>query len=141
VVSVRLDSGAQYQADAFQLYKRTINYDDASPVVICNVADGDCVTDVWVEVVTTFDDGGATVDTGDGTDPNGFLDNAKINLAAAAYYGLEADDRGAFLWDVANSHIRQKIYTAADTVDATIVKANGSQGVAIVYVKVTRIGG
>jgi len=123
-----------------RVFKKVINYDDASPVAICSVDDGYCITDVWVHVTTTFDDGGARIDIGDGADPNGYLDRANINQAVAGYYGLEADERGDYLWDAINTHTRQHVYAAADTVDATIVKTDGTQGVAEVYVKVVRIG-
>jgi len=125
-------------------YRKTINYDDASPVTVCDIEDGYAVTAVWVEVVTTFDDTGPqTIDIGDGGDPDGFLANANINLGVAGYYGIEADNRGDYLWDAANSHSRTKVYTGSDTIDATIGAGNsdGTQGQAIVYVKVTRIGG
>lgn len=124
----------------FRMFRTRINYDDASPVEICDVDDGYAITEVWVNVITTFDDGGATVDIGDGADPNGFLPTANINLGVAGYYGLEADERGDYLWDAGNTHVRQKVYTGVDTVDAVIVKTNGTQGVADVYVKVVRIG-
>lgn len=122
-----------------RVYKKIVNYDDTSPVVCATVADGYCVTEVWVEVTTTFDDGGAALDIGDGNDADGFLATAKIDLTTAGYYGFEADDGGAYLWDAGNTHRRQKIYTGADTIDCTITKTDGTQGVAIVYTKVTRI--
>jgi len=125
-------------------FRKTVNYNDTSPVAVCSVEDGYAVTDVWVEVVTTFDDTGPqALDIGDGVDPDGFLANANINLGAAGYYGVELDERGDYLWDAANAHARTKVYTGSDTVDCTIGAGNGdgTQGQAIVYVKVTRIGG
>jgi len=122
-------------------FRKTVNYNDTSPVAICSVEDGYAVTDVWVEVVTTFNDAGAALNIGDGGDPDGFLPAANIDLTTAGYYGIEADSRGAYLWDAVNAHARTRVYTGSDTVDCTITKTNGTQGVAIVYVKLTRIGG
>lgn len=111
---------------------------------IIDVEDGYAITDIWCEVVTTFDDAGPqTIDIGDGADPNGFLANANINLGVAGYYGVEADNRGVYLWDAVNSHARTKVYTGADAIDTDIGigNVNGTQGQAIVYVKLTRLGG
>ena len=129
-----------------QTFRKTVNYDDTSPVAICAVKDGYAVTDVWVEVTTTFDDVGAKLKIGDGGNILGFLCSADgtnnvIDLTSAGYYGVNDDQREAYLWDNINSHRIQKVYTASDTIDATITKTDGSQGQAIVYVKITRIGG
>lgn len=125
-------------------FSQVVNYDDASPVVVANVEDGYAVTDVWVEVTVIFNDTGPqTLDVGDGGNNSGFMANANINLGVVGYYGYEADDRGAYLWDNVNSHERDYVYTGNDTVDCFIGAGNadGTQGQAIIYVKVTRIGG
>jgi len=128
-------------------FSKTVNYDDSSPVTVCNVEDGYAVTDVWVEVTTTWD-GGANqnLQIGDGGDVDGFLcaqggTNNAIDLTTTGYYGIEHDLREAYLWDDANAHARTKVYTGSDTIDASITPDGATQGQAIVYVKVTRIGG
>jgi len=122
-------------------YEKEVNYDDPSPLALCSVERGYVVTDVWVKVLTTWDGVGATLDIGDGPDPDGFLPAASINLGIATFYGQEADERGAYLWDAANSHVRQRVYTSSDTVDATIAPGGGAtQGKALVAVKVTKVG-
>lgn len=120
-------------------YYKTVNFDDASPVAVCSVGNGHAVTDVWVEIVTTFD-GGGVINIGDGGTADGFLATANINEGVAGYYGYQVDNRGAFLYDVGGGHQLAKIYGSDDTIDCFITPAAATQGKAIVYVKVTNIG-
>lgn len=118
------------------IVKKTVNYDDASPVVCATVADGYIVTDVYVEITTVWD-GNGTIEIGDGADPNGFLPDAAITQTGAGYYGKIHQNRGAYLWDGTGDD--EELYTGADTVDATLVVGTSTQGVAVVYVKITRL--
>lgn len=101
--------------------------------VITSVADGYCVKDVWIEITTTYD-GDAVITVGDGNDTDGFLADAGINQGVTGYYGTDPATRGAYLVGGLD-----KIYTGADTVDATITSTTGSQGAATVYVHITRL--
>jgi len=103
---------------------------------------GDCVENVWVKVGTTWNDGGAkTLDIGDGSDDDGFLANANIDLTSQGYYGYEYDEGGAYLWDAGNSHRRNKVYTSADTIDMTLdIDDDGTQGNFTIFAKVTNLG-
>lgn len=130
-----------------RIARKTVNYNDASPVTVCNVENGYAITDVWVEVTTTWDGGASqNLQIGDGDDVDGFLcaingTNNAIDLTTTGYYGIEHDMREAYLWDDTNAHARTKVYTGSDTIDATITPDGATQGQAIVYVKIVRIGG
>jgi len=118
-----------------------VNFDDGSPVAIATVADGYMVTCVIVEVTTTWD-GNGTIVIGDGADPDGYMEDGNITQGAAAYYGWHHDDRGAYLWHSAGAgtgHDDCKIYTGADTIDATLVAGTSTQGVATVYIHLIRL--
>jgi len=119
------------------IVSKVVNFDDASPVEICSVTDGYVVTDVYVEVTTTWD-GNGTITIGDGDDTDGFIRDADMDQTAAAYYGWHLDERGDYLWD-GPDHGDHKIYTGADTVDATLVVGTSTQGIATVYVHITRL--
>ena len=125
-----------------RIFKATVTWDGGSPQTVCTVADGYAVTAVWVEVTTTWDGAGATVDIGDGGVNNDFIPTATINLAVVGFYGYEADTRGSYLWDAVNGHERDYIYTAGDTIDAFVAAGGGAtQGEVLVTVQITRVGG
>ena len=63
--------------------------------------------------VTTAEGGTLTIDVGDGTDPDGYLDGVNANTAAA--YITDGGSAAAL------GH--GKFYTAADTIDVTTVNA------------------
>lgn len=114
---------------------KVINHDDTSPVAIATVADGYVVTDAWCEVTETFD-GDTIVTIGDGNDTDGFLTDAGITQGTAAYYGQIHSARGAYLF---STDELDKIYTGADTVDATITTSTGTQGAMTVYIQISRL--
>ena len=82
------------------------------------------------------------MDIGDGGDAAGFLANADIDLTSGEYYGLNDDERGAYLYDSTDNHAITKVYAIDDWIDILLSAGNGdgTQGVAKVYVKITRIG-
>jgi len=125
-------------------FRKTVNYDNTSPVAVCSVRDGFAVTDVWVEIVTAFDDTGLqTLDIGDGDNNSGFMANANIDSGVSGYYGINEDERGVYLWNDADGHRITKLYTDSGTINCFIGTGNsdGTRGQAIVYLKITRIGG
>jgi hypothetical protein len=63
--------------------------------------------------VTTAEGGTLTIDVGDGTDPDGYIDGVNANTAAA--YINDAGGAAALA--------HGKFYTAADTIDVTTVNA------------------
>lgn len=65
--------------------------------------------------VTTAEGGTLTVDVGDGTDPDGYLDGVNANTAAA--YSLNAAA------GTPTGYAGGKFYTAADTIDVVTVNA------------------
>ena len=65
--------------------------------------------------VTTAEGGTLTIDVGDGTDPDGYLDGVNANTAAA--YSLDASA------GTPTGYAGGKFYTAADTIDVVTVNA------------------
>lgn len=132
---IGLVNGEEFQHGDYVI-STTVNWDDASPVAICTVADGYTVTDVWCEV-TTVADGDLVWTVGDGATADGFLTDAGITQGAAAYYGQVHSARGTYLFNAGEEV--DKIYTGADTVDCFITESTASQGVIVVYVHITRL--
>lgn len=70
--------------------------------------------------VTTAEGGTLTIDVGDGTDPDGFLDGVDANTAAS-YCSTLALTEGAP--NAITGYSNGKYYSAADTLDLKIVNA------------------
>jgi len=70
--------------------------------------------------VTTAEGGTLTIDVGDGTDPDGFLDGVDAN-AVASYCSALALTEGAP--NTVTGYSNGKYYSAADTIDVKIVNA------------------
>lgn len=137
--SIEIDGNINLDGELFQgtyIVSQVVNFDDGGPVAIATVGDGYVVTDVYIEVTTTWD-GNGTIVIGDGGTADGFLTDAGITQGATAYYGQVHSARGAYLF-AAGEEV-DKIYTGADTVDATLVAGTSTQGIATVYVHVTRL--
>jgi len=139
-----LDLTNQANATRFSYVKsKPVYWFDASPIALITVADGEVITDMWVEVVTLFDGAAMTFTLGDGNDANGFMDETgaggPINLGAVGYYGQDHDTRGDYLYDAVNGHDRDKVYAGVDTIDAVFNFGGAAQGELVVYAAVTKI--
>ena len=141
---VHMLSGADHSAPNSPMqYMRTvleatIAFDDASPKALFTVQDGDIITGIWAEV-TTFWDGAGTVNIGDGVVADGYAADGHFFKAGVGYNLYNADGRGAYLWDAANSHKRDKIYAGADTIDAIITQVGDTQGEMTIWVEILRL--
>lgn len=137
---INLTSGGEIKYGDFSVCF-TVNYSDSSPKELYTVADGYIIDAVHIEVTTTWNDGAKAFEVGDDTDPNGFIEDLGADLGATGYYGFDHDEWGEYLWHVAGSHDICKIYSGADTIDATFTGTGdgGSQGVCIVCIHVRRM--
>lgn len=98
------------------------------------------VEEVIYEVETAVTSGGTpTVELGDGDDADGYYADFQASMGATGIKGLNDDDRGAYLWDVANSVKDTKVYSAADTIDFTVGTAALTAGKINVYVYGVRL--
>ena len=99
---------------------------------------GDIVTGAWAVVDTAWD-GNGTVDLGDADDPDGYLTNATLDKGVLGYKGHEHDTRGALLWDAIGVHDRDKVFSAAGEIRATVVQGTSTFGSMRVFVEVARL--
>ena len=99
---------------------------------------GDVVTGAWAVVDTAWD-GNGTVDLGDAADPDGYLTDATLAKGVLGYKGHEHDTRGALLWDAIGVHDRDKVFTAAGEIRATVVQGTSTFGTMRVFVEVVRL--
>lgn len=118
--------------------KASVAFDDASPKALITVQNGDIVRRVWVQVTTAFN--GATPGTvtlGDGSDADGYANNANI-IPSAVGVKLELHSTlGVYLWSGAAPNT--KMYLVGDTIDATIVQNDSTQGAMDVYFEILRM--
>ncbi len=113
----------------------TIDFNDVAAQAIASVADGYAVTDVYVEITTTFDGAAPFIFVGIGGATNGF---ASTPGGVLGYFEEDTAGRGAFLWD--GTGPTRQIFTSADTVDALFSTGGGaSQGEATIYVVIQRL--
>lgn len=142
--SIEIDGNLNIDGEVFHgsyVVSKVVNFDDGSPVVICSVADGYLIVDVIVEITTAWD-GNGTIVVGDGNTADGFMEDADITQGGIGYNGRHHDERGVYLWDSAGAgtgHEDSHIYEGADTIDATLVVGTSTQGIATVYVHITRL--
>jgi len=115
------------------IISQAITWDGGAVQPCATVADGYVITDVYIEITTTFD-GDAVVTVGDGIINDGYLTDAGINQGVAGYYGHDISTRGARL--VGGD---RRIYASADTVDAFVTQTTATQGAATVYVVIQRL--
>lgn len=90
---------------------------------LINVEAGDFVRQVLVEVQTVEGET-LTVDVGDGTDADGFIDGTNGNAA------------GMTITSGAVGYVAGKLYTAADTIDLTVATAAGANSVDTAVIRV-----
>jgi len=114
---------------------------------------GVSIEDIEVDLVEAFDAAvtltAATLEVGDGDDPDGLLAGlVDLDLNASPTTGLQnvqATDLGAYLYNGTNKYLRKKSYPAAKTLKATLTVtgdnlADMDQGEVIVYVKASKPG-
>ena len=113
-----------------------VNHDDSSPKSLYTFPSGTVIARVYVEVTETWDDGSKALEVGDASDPNGFCTDVGAGLGSVGSYNTEHDEWGEYLWHVAGSHSRDKVYSAQTAVIATFVGtgSGGSQGQCIVHI-------
>jgi len=114
--------------------KKTVNYNDTSPVTVVSLPAKSIVTDIIVEVRTAWN--GATpgtIDIGDASDADGFMTNAQIDPTVTGWKGQNPEDRGAYLYDSVDNHVLRHVYSSATDVIATLVVNDSTQGVADIY--------
>jgi hypothetical protein len=70
--------------------------------------------------VTTAEGGTLTIDVGDGTDPDGFLDGVNANTVASYCSALALTEAAP---NTVTGYSNGKYYSAADTLDVVIVNA------------------
>lgn len=133
-----MTNGRTFKRGVAIIQSAVVSHDSGSPLALFTVADGYAITDVYAEVTETWD-GNGTVTLGDGTVATGYATDAKLDTGNAGYKLANFDDRGGFLWDAANSHAQRKVYTGADTIDATIVAGTSTQGEMTVWVVIQRL--
>lgn len=118
--------------------KASVAFDDASPKALIAVQDGDIIKRVWAEITTVWD-GDGTVTLGDGTVPAGFATDVNLDKGILGYKLYNDPTLGAYLWNVANSYRKNKVYTGADTIDAVIVTGTSTQGAMDIYFEILRL--
>lgn len=102
------------------------------------VQDGDIVLEIWNEVTIIWD-GDGTVNLGDGGNAAGFAADGSLIKGTLGYHLYQSSNRGVYLWDNVAGEKWQKIYTGADTIDATIVTGTSTQGAMTVWALVLRL--
>jgi hypothetical protein len=128
------------KAAGYNVVSKDILYNDSSPQLIVQAKDGWIVKDVWVEVTTAWNTE-SNVDFTIGTmlDADGFFDAvANMNLLATGYGGYNVDERGVFLWDSINSHVKQYVCGASMALNVVINAGDAMQGAATVYLGIVR---
>lgn len=133
---ITIGNGVSITRGVFTISKK-VNFFEGSPVTCAVVDDNYMVIDVYVEVVTTWDDVASTFSIGDSNNASGFIANANINLQVAGWYGTDIATRGAYLWDGTSS--QRKIYTGGDTVDATFNAEESHMGQCIVHTVIQKL--
>jgi hypothetical protein len=111
---------------------------DGGDITIIQAQDGWVITEAFVEITTIFD-GTGLVTVGDVSTADGLLTDAGINQGVVGYYGYEVNERGAYLWDNANSHARRKVYASATDLKAYVTQGTSTQGAGKVWASIMRI--
>ena len=121
--------------------KKTIAYDDTSPVTIFAVDDGYVAHAVLVNVTETWDDGSKAFEVGYTADADAFITDLGAALETGKYYGIEDDYWGARLYDATDKHQKLYVFSAATNIIATFVGTgnSGSQGECDVWVQISRL--
>lgn len=94
---------------------------------VINIPAKTLVTKVYIYVKTAFAGGTPSLDVGDTSDPDGWVDTTDITETSAGLYGASESNTGTTTYNV-----RGKYYSAAATIDA-VVSASLTAGVAYVF--------
>ena len=89
------------------------------------------VTDVLLVITTAFVGGTPSVDVGDGTDPDGWVDSVDITEGTTGSYKGTETNTAAYL-------NKGRYYTAADTIDA-VLSAGLTSGVGYIVARMIRL--
>lgn len=119
-----------------------VSYDfdmDTDSGTIIAAGNGWVIKDIWVNITEPFEDESGQGFVGDSGDTNGLLDfSYMIMNNLTGWYGYNADERGPYLWDVANKHIIQKVYDSETDVQV-IINTISPVGSGTVYLGIVRL--
>jgi len=122
----------------YTIVSKAFTYTFSSPLLIITAFDGWVIVDAWIEITTAWTGLVPGLSVGDASDVDGYLIDANIDESKAGYYGFELDNRGAYLWDISEKHVRQKIYTTSTAINVYKIGSPGA-GAATVYLGIIRL--
>ena len=117
---------------AYKVAKKTVHYDDSSPVTIFTCPAGSIIYGVMINVTTAWVGTGPSLTIGDTSDYDGFLKTTAVTTTGWKG-GDPVNDWGVYLYD-ANTNYKPRCYIAATDIIAAIVGVGLTAGEADVYI-------
>lgn len=113
--------------------KKTVNYDDTSPVTVATLPAGSLILACVVNVSTLFEGTSPTLDIGDAGNDDGFFPAEDLVCTSAGWKHENVMTEGTYLYDTTHKKYF-KLYASETAVLATIGGTNLTAGVADVYI-------